>query len=68
MATQLRAECEQGDDRWQADLLSLSENGGLLRSEAKSINDYLANQPVTVLDRWDRDGIWHTLLGKTGIY
>jgi len=41
---------------------------GLLRSEAKSINDYLANQPVKVLDRWDRDGIWHTLLGKTGSY
>jgi len=39
---------------------------GLLRSEAKRINDYLANQPVKIVDRWDRDGIWHTFLGKTG--
>ena len=39
---------------------------GLLRSEAKRVNDFLANQPVKILHRWDRDGIWHTFLGKTG--
>ncbi len=39
---------------------------GLLRSEAKSISDYLANRPVTIVKRWNRDGIWHTFLGKTG--
>jgi ribosomal protein L11 methyltransferase len=41
---------------------------GLLRSEAKSISDYLANQPVKIVKRWNRDGIWHTFLGKTGKY
>ncbi len=39
---------------------------GLLRSEAKSISDYLANQPVTIVKRWNQDGIWHTFLGKKG--
>jgi ribosomal protein L11 methyltransferase len=39
---------------------------GLLRSDAKRIGDYLANQPVTIVKRWSRDGIWHTFLGKTG--
>ena len=38
---------------------------GLLRSEAKKLDGYLANQPVTVLKRWDQGGIWHTFLGKT---
>jgi len=26
---------------------------------------YLANQPVKILKRWNKDGIWHTFLGKT---
>lgn len=38
---------------------------GMLRSDAKRISDYLANRPVTILDRWSRDGVWHTFLGKT---
>lgn len=38
---------------------------GLLRSEAKGVSDYLTNQPVRILKRWDQDGIWHTFLGKT---
>ena len=38
---------------------------GMLRSDAKRISDYLANRPVTILDRWSRDGIWHTILGKS---
>jgi len=41
---------------------------GLLRSEAKRISDYLANQPVTIVKRWNQDGIWYTFLGKTGKY
>lgn len=39
---------------------------GLLRSDAKKLSDYLTNQPVRILKRWDQDGIWHTFLGKTG--
>ena len=38
---------------------------GMLRSDAKQISDYLANRPVTILDRWSGDGIWHTILGRT---
>jgi len=38
---------------------------GMLRSDAKRINDYLANRPVSILDRWSGDGIWHTILGRT---
>jgi len=38
---------------------------GMLRSDAKRISDYLANRPVTILEQWSRDGIWHTILGKT---
>ncbi|MCP3951439.1 MAG: methyltransferase [Desulfobacterales bacterium] len=41
---------------------------GLLRSEAKRISDYLANRPVQIVNRWNRDGIWYTFLGKTGNY
>jgi len=41
---------------------------GMLRSDAKRISDYLANRPVTILERWSRDGIWHTILGKTRKY
>ena len=39
---------------------------GMMRSDAKKISDYLANQPVDIVDRWSRDGIWHTFLGKAG--
>jgi ribosomal protein L11 methyltransferase len=41
---------------------------GLMRSEAKRVSDYLANRPVSIVQRWNRDGIWHTFLGKTGNY
>lgn len=38
---------------------------GLLRSEAKKVEDYLGAQPVHILNRWSQDGTWHTLLGIT---
>jgi ribosomal protein L11 methyltransferase len=38
---------------------------GLLRSEAGNVKDQLNRLPITVLNIWERDGIWHTMLGKT---
>jgi len=38
---------------------------GLLRSEAEKISAFLSTQPVLILKRWNRDNIWHTLLGIT---
>jgi len=38
---------------------------GLLRSEAEKISEFLSTQPVLILKRWNRDNIWHTLLGIT---
>ena len=38
---------------------------GLLRSEAGKIEEFLGTLPVLVLKRWDREGIWHTILGIT---
>ena len=35
VATTLRVQCDHGGERFDADLLSLSENGGLLHCEAK---------------------------------
>lgn len=37
---------------------------GLLRSQAREITATLAQHPVEILKRWERDGIWHTFLGK----
>ena len=38
---------------------------GLLRSEAQKVENYLASQPVHILNRWSRDSTWHTVLGIT---
>jgi ribosomal protein L11 methyltransferase len=38
---------------------------GLLRTETKMVEDYLASQPVHILQKWSHDGTWHTLLGIT---
>jgi ribosomal protein L11 methyltransferase len=37
---------------------------GLLRSEAKYIEEQLSQHHVTVIKRWIKDGIWHTICGK----
>ena len=37
---------------------------GLLRSEAREVACYLERLPATILNTWERDGIWHTFLGK----
>jgi ribosomal protein L11 methyltransferase len=36
---------------------------GLLHSQAQAILALLAQQPVKILQKWERDGIWHTFLG-----
>ena len=38
---------------------------GLLRSEADNVTNQLNRLPVKILNTWERDGIWHTFLGKT---
>lgn len=38
---------------------------GLLTSEAAKVEEYLSRLPVLILQRWSRDGTWHTLLGIT---
>jgi ribosomal protein L11 methyltransferase len=40
---------------------------GLLRSEAEKISEFLDTQPVLILKRWNRDEIWHTILGITNL-
>lgn len=40
---------------------------GLLRSEVRYIEDMLSRLPVTVLNEWQRDGIWHTLWGSSHV-
>lgn len=37
---------------------------GLLRSQAGDITDRLKRTGVKILKKWERDGIWHTFLGK----
>ncbi len=37
---------------------------GLLRSQARDINDRLQRPGVKILKKWERDGIWHTFWGK----
>ena len=37
---------------------------GLLRSQAKEVTTLLERQPTQILQTWERDGIWHTFLGK----
>jgi len=38
---------------------------GLLRSEAGKIESQLVRQPVTIVRKWIKDGVWHTLFGRT---
>ena len=38
---------------------------GLMRSEAKMVEFYLAQQPVKIIKKWNNNGIWHTYLGRT---
>lgn len=37
---------------------------GLLRSQARAIEDRLRCQPVTIVRKWDRDGTWFTYYGR----
>lgn len=37
---------------------------GLLRSQAREVGVVLERLPVTILREWERDGIWHTFLGR----
>jgi ribosomal protein L11 methyltransferase len=37
---------------------------GLLRTETGHIETQLSQKPVTVLERWVRDGVWHTVFGR----
>ncbi|MDJ0623031.1 MAG: 50S ribosomal protein L11 methyltransferase [Desulfocapsaceae bacterium] len=38
---------------------------GLLKSETEKIERQLAAMPVHILNKWTRDGTWHTILGIT---
>jgi ribosomal protein L11 methyltransferase len=37
---------------------------GLLRSEAAKVEGELSRQPVTIMKKWVRNGIWYTFLGR----
>jgi ribosomal protein L11 methyltransferase len=37
---------------------------GLLRTETTKIEMQLSQKPVTIIEKWVRDGVWHTLFGK----
>ena len=39
---------------------------GLLRSQARDLLYELSQNQVRILKKWERNGIWHTFLGKTG--
>ena len=39
---------------------------GLLRSEAVLIESALSQLPVTLMEKWVKDGVWHTLFGRIG--
>ena len=39
---------------------------GLLRSQARDLLYELSQSQVRIVKKWERDGIWHTFLGKTG--
>ena len=38
---------------------------GLLRSQARDLLSELSQNQVRIVKKWERDGIWHTFLGKT---
>ncbi|MGA7143681.1 MAG: 50S ribosomal protein L11 methyltransferase [Desulfobacterales bacterium] len=37
---------------------------GLLRSQARAVKTDLIRNGITIINSWECDGIWHTLLGK----
>ena len=37
---------------------------GLLRSQARDLLFELSQQPVQIIKKWERNGIWHTFCGK----
>ena len=37
---------------------------GLLRSQAREIENRLLQGPARILRKWDRDGIWYTFYGE----
>jgi ribosomal protein L11 methyltransferase len=37
---------------------------GLMRTEAGLIESRLSKLPVTLMEKWVRDGVWHTLFGR----
>lgn len=37
---------------------------GLLRSQARDVDDKLATYQATILKKWEHDGIWYTYLGS----
>lgn len=37
---------------------------GLLRSQAREVSFYLFKNRINIIKTWERDGIWHTFLGK----
>ena len=37
---------------------------GLLRSQARAVKTDLSRNGITIINSWECDGIWHTLLGK----
>ncbi len=37
---------------------------GLLRDQARDIEFKIAEYPTEIINKWERDGIWHTFLGK----
>jgi ribosomal protein L11 methyltransferase len=39
---------------------------GLLRSQAGDLLYELSQNQIRIVKKWERDGIWHTFLGKTG--
>ncbi len=38
---------------------------GLLATECKKVEDHLSALPVQILNKWNRDNTWHTILGIT---
>ena len=39
---------------------------GLLRSQAKAIENLLLGQSAKILHKWEQDGVWHTFWGQNG--
>jgi len=39
---------------------------GLMRSQARDVRYQLSQDSVQIIKEWERDGIWHTFLGRIG--